>query len=198
MAQIYKQYTAWNLKDYSLTIKNWIEKRLSVCKSSCKQIGNSGPYWSEDQMAIPLSSGFYFWDFSTIGRHVYPGPLPAFILHGLHVFLSKSSLNYVSEIKWHFHPQLCFYKRQRDFILNDSLLAETRAYQQLGGSWVLRSICLGMVNICLAAPISTYYLGQCLNTSFSKHIPKSLFRELHFYIHLGDQSVVPYGDLRIH
>ena len=37
---------------------------------------------------------------------------------------------------------------------------------------VLRSICLGMVNICLAAPISTYYLGQCLNTSFSKHMPE--------------------------
>lgn len=110
MAEIYKQYTAWNLKDYSLTIKNWIEKDFLFASPPANRLEIQGHTDQKTRWPSPYQVGFTFWDFSTIGRHVYPGPLPAFILHGLHVFLSKSSADYVSEIKWHFHPQLCFYK----------------------------------------------------------------------------------------
>lgn len=115
MSEIYKQHNAWNLKDYSLTMKNGIEKDkcwLFHMKHSppANRLEIQGHTDQKTRRPSPYEAGFTLWDFSTIGRHVYPGPLPAFILHGLHVFLNKSSAACVSEIKWHFHPQLCFYK----------------------------------------------------------------------------------------
>lgn len=104
-------------------------------QSSYKQIGNSGPYWSEDQMAIPLSSGFYFlrlfhhWSpcLSWAAACIHPAWTPS---------ISKQVISRLCFWnKMTFSPTTVFLQRQRDFILNDSLLAETRAYQQLGDSW---------------------------------------------------------------
>lgn len=140
MSEIYKQHNAWNLKDYPLTMKNWIEKDkcwLFHMKHSppATRLEIQGHTDQKTRWPSPDQVGFTFWDFSIIGRHVYPGLLPAFILHGLQVISKQVIGRLCFWNKMTFSPTTVFLQRQRDFILNDSLLAETRAYQQLGDSW---------------------------------------------------------------
>ena len=75
MSEIYKQHNAWNLKDYSLTMKNWIEKDQSWLfhmkhSPPANILEIQGHTDQKTRWPSRYEVGFTFWDFSTIGRHV--------------------------------------------------------------------------------------------------------------------------------
>lgn len=160
MSETYRQHDAWNLKDYFLTMKTWIKKdNLGFSTWSTDLLKTD---WKSRAIPIRRPSGHpsVKWVLLLRLSHNWSPCLscPTACVHP--VWTPCISKQVISRLcfwnKMWFSPTTVFTKAKGfHFKWLSSCWNESKSTAGRPVESVLQSICLGMVNICLAALIST-------------------------------------------